>query len=179
MRPDAVEVLRGLQGALLGTVMPEVQSLFVQDTLQSSQMLLEMLANEWDSAADTLSRDNEALAEMLGRAGAAMRSLPGQDKEMQRLADDIVASVAAPAKVSLTISALTARNYQLRSLLERAVVACEDAVGEKGREALLALRAEMYGHLREVAIRGWSFWDALSFRERMARLRAGAATEPA
>ena len=39
-------------------------------------------------------------------------------------------------------------------------------------EALMSLRSDAYRHLREVAARGWSFWDVFSFRERMARLRA-------
>jgi hypothetical protein len=33
----------------------------------------------------------------------------------------------------------------------------------------MALRSDAYRHLREVAARGWSFWDVFSFRERMAR----------
>jgi hypothetical protein len=38
-------------------------------------------------------------------------------------------------------------------------------------EALMAARSDAYRHLREVAARGWSFWDVFSFRERMARFR--------
>ncbi len=38
-------------------------------------------------------------------------------------------------------------------------------------EALMAARSDAYRHLREVAARGWSFWDVFSLRERMARFR--------
>jgi hypothetical protein len=37
---------------------------------------------------------------------------------------------------------------------------------------MVAMRSDAYRHLREVAGRGWSFWDVSHFRERMARLRA-------
>jgi len=59
VRPNAIEVLRGLQGALMADIGPEVQSLFGQDMLQTVHMLLETVTNELDSAADSLVRDNQ------------------------------------------------------------------------------------------------------------------------
>jgi hypothetical protein len=35
-----------------------------------------------------------------------------------------------------------------------------------------AVRTEAYRHLRQLAVRGWSFFDVSGFRERMARARA-------
>ncbi len=170
MRPDGVEILRGLQGALAGVIAPEVQSLFALDSLQTAQMLLELLASEWDTAAETQIRDNETLSAILGRAEVVLRDREKTD--LVALADEMAAALREPARPSLAVSALSARSSGLRSLLERVLVACEEAVGDGDAEALMALRAEIYRHLREVALRGWSVWDALSFRERMARARA-------
>ncbi len=175
MRPDGVDILRGLQGALAGTIAPEVRSLFALDSIQTAQMLLELLAGQWDTAAETLARDNETLSSVLGRAQALLRDRGKRD--LAALADEIAAALPEPARPSLAISALSARNSGLRSLLERVLVACEEAAGDGDAEALTALRAEIYRHLRAVAVRGWSFWDALSFRERMARARAETAGE--
>jgi hypothetical protein len=166
VRPNAVEVLRGLQGALTSDIGPEVQSLFGQSALELSQMLLEMLANELDGAADSLARDNETLSEILGRAVDPVRALD------TGLADETATALAEPNDTSLTITALTARNQRLRGLLERLLVSCEDAVGSTPKgNSLLVIRSDAYSHLREVAARGWSFWDVFSFRERMAQLR--------
>ena len=167
MRPTSVEVLRGLQGVLASDISREVESLFGQDALQTGQMLLEMLANELDGAADCLFRDNEALVELLGRGAEAIRSLDAG------LADETRAALTEGADRSLTLSALSARNSSLRGLLERLLVVCDDASAGGEQAALIAVRADAYRHLRDVAARGWSFWDMLSFRERMAQLRAG------
>lgn len=173
MRPNALEAIRGVQGALMGVIAPELQSLFVQDTGQTVQMLLESLANEWDTAAETLHNDNRRLSGVLSAAAAALRSLKGPDDALSALAEDIGAGLSAEPDESLAISKLRARNVQLLAFLERTLEACEDGVGERGFEPLAPVRQAIYNHLREVAGRGWSFWDVMSFRERMARLRAG------
>lgn len=168
MNPDALESLRGLQGALIADIGPEVASLFGQDTLRTAQMLVESVVNEMDGTADDLIRDNQALAEILARGATAVREIDGQ------LAQETAAALAEPADPSLRIGALSARNRRLRGLLERLLIAGEENVGsEAGSEELMAVRSDAYHHLRQVAARGWSFWDVLSFRERMARLRAG------
>ena len=167
MRPSAAEVLRGLQGALASEIGPEVQSLFGQGALQTAHMLLEMLANEIDGATDSLAGDNQTLCGLLARAASAVSALDGA------LAQETAAALAEPTPPSLTLAALTARNQRLRSLLERLLVVCEDAAADAPQgETLMAVRSDAYRHLRQVAARGWSFWDVLSFRERMARLRA-------
>jgi len=183
-------MLRGLQRALAGTIAPEVKSLFALDTLQTAQMLLELLASEWDTAAETLAGDNETLTGILGRAEPVLRDRGGDlaaladeiagalgkpsrpSLALSALADEIAGALGKPSRPSLALSALSARNGELRLLLERVLVACEEAVGDPAGEALMPLRAETYGHLREAAVRGWSFWDAVSFRERMAQVRA-------
>lgn len=170
MRPNAVEALRGLQGALISDIAPEVQSPYGQETLMLAQMLLEMLINEVDDAADNLSRDNQTLRDLLDRAVAPLRSVDSS------LAEETAAALAEPTDPSLAVTALTARNQRLRGLLERLLVLCEDAADSaQASQDLMAVRADAYRHLREVAARGWSFWDVFSFRERMARLRASGA----
>ncbi|TET96080.1 MAG: hypothetical protein E3J29_05890 [Dehalococcoidia bacterium] len=167
MRPNAVEALRGLQGTLMSDITPEVKSLFGQETLQLAQMLLEMLVSEGDGAADNLARDTQTLCELLGRAVGALRPVDSA------LAEEAAAASAEPTDPSLTVAALTTRNQRLRGLLERLLVLCEDvAESAQASQDLMAVRSEAYRHLREVAARGWSFWDIFSFRERMARLRA-------
>jgi len=162
-----VEALRGLQGTLMSDITPEVKSLFGQETLQLAQMLLEMLVSEVDGAADNLARDNQTLCELLGRAVVALRPVDSA------LAEEAAAASAEPTDPSLTVAALTTRNQRLRGLLERLLVLCEDvAESAQASQDLMAVRSEAYRHLREVAARGWSFWDIFSFRERMARLRA-------
>jgi len=167
VRPTSVEVVRGLQGMLASDIGREVQSLFGQDALQTSQMVLEMLANELDGAADSLVRDNAALAELLAGGADAVESLDAV------LAADTRAALSEPEEDSLALSALSVRNSRLRALLESLLIVCEDAAGGGEHAALMAVRADAYRHLREVSARGWSFWDMFSFRERMARLRAG------
>ena len=175
MRPTAVEVIRGIQGTLMGVVAPELHSMFAQDTGQTMQMLLESLANEWDTAAETLSSDNTRLRDLLSQAAAAIRSLRHRDDGLVALAEEIEAGLNVPPEESVAVSRLSARNAQLLALLERTLVACEDADGQPQFEALRPVRQSIYHHLRNVAGRGWSFWDVLSFRERMAGLRADTA----
>lgn len=151
----------------MSDITPEVQSVFGQETLQLAQMLLEMLVNEVEGAADNLARDNQTLCELLGSAAVALRPIDSA------LAEEAAAASAEPTDPSLTVAALTARNQRLRGLLERLLVLCEDvAESAQASQDLMAVRSEAYRHLREVAVRGWSFWDIFSFRERMARLRA-------
>jgi hypothetical protein len=151
----------------MSDIAPEVSSLFGQEAILLSQMLLEMLISEADSAADDLARDNQTLRELLGRAVVALRPVD------TALAEETAAALAEPADPSLTVTALTTRNQRLRGLLERLLVVCEEAAASAhAAQDLMSVRSDAYRHLREVAARGWSFWDVFSFRERMAGLRA-------
>lgn len=177
MRPNAVEVIRGLQSALGMGLLPELTTMYAQAEAQNAVMLLEMLANEWDTAAEELAGDNRTMGDILSRAAAVIEALPqeARDDSLRKLAADIGGALPAGDQ-SLSISALTARHTELRALLERLIVACEDAVDDPKREPLMPVRAQVYAHLRKAAIRGWSFWDTFSFRERMARVRQQSAS---
>jgi len=172
VRPSAIEALRGVQEALLSTVAPELQTMLAQDTVQTVQMVLESLAAEWDTAADTLFRDNRRLGELLSQAREAVQAIPDVDPEMSALLKDIESVLEEPPEESLALSKLAQRNERLRGLLERTLVWLEDREGAPEFAPLMSLRNAIYMHLRQVAARGWSFWDVFSFRERMARLRA-------
>jgi hypothetical protein len=175
MRPTGIESIRGAQAALAEAIVPELTTAFSQDVAQTLQMLLESLAGEWDTVAEDLRLDNRHLRGLLRDAAEAMRSAPSTAAEFAALVEDIDAAAAHPETASVAISALAAENNAWRALLERAAVLLEDATGDASLESLKPVRQAVYSHLRDVAARGWSFWDVASFRERMARERVGQA----
>lgn len=169
MRPNPVEVLRGMQQALVAEIGAEVRSPFGQDALGMATALLESTIADLDGAVENLVRDNETIAALLERAASPIEALD------PTLAKDVIGGLAQAEDRSLRVTPLSARNRELRGLLERLLVLLEDERAADGLpDPLASLRADAYAHLREVAARGWSFWDLLSFRERMARLRADA-----
>ena len=171
MRPNALESLRGIQSALLEAIGPELTSMYAHDVAQTAQMLLESLACEADTAAHDLRADNETLAALLRQAKTAIEAPPPRNERLSSLVPEIESLLAEPDGGSLAISALTVRNDRLCFTLERLLVAFEDLVGQPDMQTLSPVRAAIYAHLRQIAVRGWSFWDVSSFRERMARVR--------
>lgn len=166
MRPNAVESLRTIQTALAEHLVPELTSVYALDIVQALTMLVESLANEWDTAAENMRRDNEKLRGLLSLApGVAGNTLPAA------IVKEAAQAIAKPATESVTLSALSAENELLRAALERLLVGLESEASRLG-EAGVSLRRDIYAHLREVALRGWSFWDMASFRERMTDIRA-------
>lgn len=153
-------------------ILPELQTQFAQDIAQVSQMLIESLAAEWDSAADHLYRDNEALADLLARARVALAPAAESNEGISSTVRNIGEVLALPREGSLAISKLTERNCALRAALERTLEVLEDLAGDAGADSLLDIRRDIYGHLRKAAVRGWSVFDLLSFREKMAQVRA-------
>ena len=117
MRPNVSEGLRGIQETLLSTIAPELQTMLALDTVQTVQMLMESIANEWDTAAETLYADNGHLSALLAQAAAAIRSLPGAKAELALLAEQIDGALNEPTDDSLAISRLTTRNERLRAVL--------------------------------------------------------------
>ncbi len=171
MRPTLVESFRGIQIALAEAIVPELSSIFAQDVAQTIQMLLESLTSEVDTAAENLHSDNEAIAGLLSRAIDAIAALPWRNDQLTALVIEIETALAGRNDDSLAISALTVQNDRLRSALERTLVVFEDMVDPPEIGPLAPVRTAIYAHLREVAVRGWSFWDISSFRERMAQVR--------
>ena len=166
MRPNAVEIIRGLQQALMMHILPELKTPFAQDQAQLSLMLLETLAQQWDIAADSLAKDNREMREIFRQAVSIVSALPRGQRpaELRGLQTALRSASRRRDEDSLAISALAARNNDLRALLETLVVACEEAEGNPALASLMPLRQRIYDHLWNVDCRGWTFWDTLSFR---------------
>ena len=139
-------------------------------------MLLESLAAELDTASATLSRDNDDLHALLSHAAEALRSVPDRNETISRAVTEIEEQLRADAPTALVLSDLASRNDSLRAALEHVLVAVEDLTGRPGYQMVDEVRSKMYKHLREVAVRGWSFWDVSSFREKMAAVRTSASS---
>jgi hypothetical protein len=173
VRPTALESLRAIQAALAEMIIPELASAFAQDAAQTVQLLLESLAAEWDTAVHDLHQDNAALGSLLSSAREAVASLPEHNILPAAVVSEIDRALAEGAPASLAYSAQYERNVRLRGLLEEVLVAFEGVVGEQGLDAVVAVRADIYCYLRQVALRGWSFFDVSSFRERVVAARRG------
>lgn len=166
MRPNAVEIIRGLQQALMMHILPELKTPFAQDQVQLSLMLLEALAQQWDIAADSLLKENREMREIFRQAVSIISALPRGQRpaELRGLQTALRWAARGRHKGSFTISVLAARNNELRAFLEKLVVACEEAEGNPALASLMPLRQRIYDHLWNVDCRGWTFWDGLSFR---------------
>jgi len=172
MRPTGTEALRAVQTALTEVIGPELQTAFAQDTAQMLQMLLESVITEFDGAAQDLVDDNATLASLLEDFRTAASATGSTSQELSNAIKESGEALARPDPGSIAISDLAARNKGLRAALETAVQALERVFDDAERESLAPVRGAMYRHLREVAGRGWSFWDAASFREYMMKHRA-------
>jgi len=167
MRPDGLESIRAVQSALAELIAPELSSPFAQDAAQTLQMLLESLAAVWDSAADELRRDNQSLAGLLMSSREAIKSASDSNESFASAVSEIEQRLSEDVGDSIAIAALSSRNDALRRTLEHTLMAFEDLTGEPPSAEITSVRGDIYGHLRDVATRGWSFWDVSSFRRRM------------
>jgi hypothetical protein len=177
VRPNAIESRRAPQAALSEVIAPDLTSAFALDTTQTLQMLLESLAAEWDTSAETLSRDNETLRSLLSASREALTSA-GSNESLAPIVTEIEQRLRDQNATSLVLSDLASRNGSLRAALEGVLVAFEDLTGRPGCEKIDEARTRTYRHLKEVAARGWSFWDVSSFRGRVAAIHfAGGADD--
>ena len=172
MRPSGVESIRAIQSALADVIAPALTSSFAQDAAQTLHMLLESLAAEWDSAADQLRRDNETLADLLMSSREAIKSASDGNERFAAAVSEIEQRLSEDVGNSIAMAALSSRNDALLGTLEQTLMAFEDVTGEPASAAISSARGAIYGHLRDVASRGWSFWDVSSFRGKMTEIRA-------
>jgi hypothetical protein len=179
VRPTSIESLRAAQAALAEVIAPELTSAFTLDTSQTLQMLLESLAAEWDTAAETLSSDNETLCSLLSAAAEALRSVSGRNERVAAIVPEIENHLRDDGRTSFVLSDLTSRNDSLRATLETVIVGFEEMTGTPGCQDIDSVRIRMYRHLRNAATRGWSFWDVSSFRGRMGAARESGAGDDA
>jgi hypothetical protein len=168
-----LESLRAIQAALAEIMAPELTSPYAQDAAQTVQMLIESLAAEWNTAAADLQADNSALRALLARTRTLFAG-PGGNDRTASLVTVIDDAIKAPPAASPALHDLRNENESLRGALERALEALEDMAVDGAPEKVLAVRSAVYSHLRQAALRGWSFWDVASFRERINALRGAA-----
>jgi len=149
-------------------ILPELKTPFAQDQVQLSLMLLETLAQEWDVAADNLVKQNREMRDIFREAVGAISALPRATcpADLRAVLSPLRSAARGRDGDSFTLSALTERSKELRGLLERLLVACEEAVGNQELESLMPVRQRIYDHLWNVDCRGWSFWDTMSLRGR-------------
>jgi hypothetical protein len=137
MRPNAEELLKGAQRAMVTYLLPELQTDFARTELMLTTTLLTIAANQWDGAAQSLVDDNAALRALAARAAAS----PAIDAA---LADELRA-LASASDASVRISELSQANAALRDVLGRYAVAAD--VSDDVRAAIVAhLRNDAEAH---------------------------------
>ncbi len=137
MRPNAPELLQGIQRSLMTYVLPEVQSDHVRMELMLTNVMLGVAAREWDGAVQRLVDENAALRALAGRSATALdgvRDAAGFASELGTLASE--------SDSSLRLSDLSAANAKLMSALGRL------AVITPGSALLAAVRSELADTLR-------------------------------
>ncbi len=109
MKPEPPRVLQGVMINLVMNVLPEVSTPHGQQTVQLAAGLVNMVAQEFDRAADRLVTERSALAVLFGDAATKVTE-PGLHARL-----DAAANLAPPA--SLSVNALQSENDRLRALL--------------------------------------------------------------
>ncbi len=159
MRPTHLELIQGLQASLLTDVLPEVRTSYAQWQTQIALLVLGVLAQEWDGAVQDLLEENRGIRGIFGRAAPALGRL-GRDGDdaLVGLAQDLEAQAQGADGEPFTVSALAARNSDLRGSLARFLVACEDLGEGQGFESLRPLRDEAYALLGRQASKRWDLF---------------------
>jgi len=112
MRTPVPLLLRHTIAGLAATLAPEVRSPYAQAELRYAFALLDTIAAEWDAAADTLVRENDAVQAFLRAAAAAARA-PEAPPALAALARPLEEEAALPPAADLRLSTLAARNDAL------------------------------------------------------------------
>jgi hypothetical protein len=159
MRPTHLELIQGLLATLLTDVLPEVKTTYAQWQTQIALLVLGVLAQEWDGAVQDLLDENRDLRDLFARTA---RTVEGFDRDggtsLTGLAPDLKGRAEEADGEPYTISALSARNSELRALLTRLLVTCEDIAEQRGYESLQPLRDEAYALLRQKAGKRWDLF---------------------
>lgn len=137
MRPDPPKVLYAIAGTLAAQVMPQVGTPFGQQSTGLAATLSGLLAQEFDRAASRLVEENVAV---IGILHAALPLVGDADLRLQ-----LAAAVAQPPPTDFHVSALQARNDELRGLL----IEVHRLVESEPGEAAELLNARIWDELRE------------------------------
>jgi hypothetical protein len=108
VKPEVEKTLEIVAGKLLFEVAPSVQPTYRQQSVGLTALLLTMVREEWDRAANRRVEENAALRALFGRAAPNVA-----DAELRRRLED----AAKGGETSYLISALTKSNDALRALL--------------------------------------------------------------
>lgn len=139
MHPNSEEVLRGVAGALISHILPEVQSPYARAQLMFSVTMLGVVARDWDGAAQQLVDGNATLRELALRAAGAL----AQEPDAAALRDEL-RGLAAGNDASLRLSDLSAASERLLDATGRLGARVEDS----DAPALRALRDDVIEALR-------------------------------
>ncbi len=137
MRPDPPKVLYAIAGTLAAQVMPQVGTPFGQQSTGLAATLSGLLAQEFDRAASRLVEENNAV---IGILHAALPLVGDANLGLQ-----LTAAVAQPPPTDFHVSALQARNDELRGLL----IEVHRLVESEPGEAAELLNARIWDELRE------------------------------
>ena len=139
MRPNAEEVLRGVQSSLVNYVLPEVQTEYARTEVMLVSALLGIVAAQCDGAAQRLVDDNASLRELAGRGGEALAGEPAHAELAEALG-----SLANGSDASVRLSELSAANGQLRAAIAQLGAAAQENASLAGlrQEVLDSLRLE-------------------------------------
>lgn len=116
MRPNSAELLQGIQGTLTTYILPDVQSDYARTELMLVQMLLGIVVEGCDDAAQRLVDDNAALRSLAGEAAQVLMTAPLAESEA--LVEEL-GQLAGETDASVRISELTAANNKLRDVIGR------------------------------------------------------------
>lgn len=119
MKPTVPHVAGELARRLRTEILPELTG-FRANVAAMGAELIDMIGQQWDSAAATLFAENRALRDLLARGGTL-------------LADAALTAAAGGADEDLRISALTAENDRLRAALIPLHARIEDTEGDPAR----------------------------------------------
>ena len=139
MRPNAEEVLRGVQSSLLTYILPELQTEYARTEVMLVSALLGIVAAQADGAAQRLVDDNASLRELAGRGAIALARDPARAELAEALG-----SLANGSDASVRLSELSAANGQLRAAIAQLGAAAQENASLAGlrQEVLDSLRLE-------------------------------------
>ena len=108
MKPDVGTVMHGFFGTLLGEIAPHLGAEYSMGNVGIMGMMMYMVAEEYDRAADIRATENREMRSLFSHA-ATLVTEPALKAKLS--------SAAAEKETSLRIQALNARSAALQSLL--------------------------------------------------------------